>query len=59
VGNQIKINSLVVIVAILIGGLIWGAAGMILFIPLISIFKLIADRTEQLRPISILLGTYK
>ncbi|MCE2773259.1 MAG: AI-2E family transporter [Bacteroidetes bacterium] len=59
VGNQIKINSLVVIVAILMGGLVWGAAGMILFIPLISIFKLIADRTEQLRPISILLGTYK
>ncbi len=56
VGNQIKINSLVVIVAILAGGLVWGAAGMILFIPMLSILKLIADRTPELQPLAVLLS---
>lgn len=56
VGNQIKINTLVIIVMIIAGGILWGAAGMILFIPFISIIKLIADRTESLKTISILLS---
>jgi predicted PurR-regulated permease PerM len=41
---------------ITVGGIIWGAAGMILFIPFISIMKLIADRTESLKTLSVLLG---
>ncbi|UQD56783.1 AI-2E family transporter [Flavobacterium sp. K5-23] len=56
VGNRLKINTLVIIVMIIIGGIIWGAAGMILFIPFTSIIKLIADRTESLKSLSILLG---
>lgn len=38
------------------GGILWGAAGMILFIPFASIVKLITDRTESLKTLSILLG---
>ena len=57
VGNRLKINTLVIIIMITLGGILWGAAGMILFIPFISIVKLIADRTESLKTISILLGT--
>lgn len=56
VGNRLKINTLVIIIMITIGGILWGAAGMILFIPFISIIKLIADRTESLKTLSILLG---
>jgi predicted PurR-regulated permease PerM len=56
VGNRLKINTLVIIVMVLIGGIIWGTVGMILFIPFTSIVKLIADRTESLKSLSILLG---
>jgi predicted PurR-regulated permease PerM len=56
VGNRLKINSLAIIIVILIGGILWGAAGMILFIPFISIAKLIADRTKSLKIVSILLS---
>jgi predicted PurR-regulated permease PerM len=56
VGSRLKINSLVIIVVIIIGGILWGAAGMILFIPLVSIAKLIADRTEGLKTLALLLG---
>lgn len=56
VGSRLKINTLVIIIMITMGGILWGAAGMILFIPFISIVKLIADRTEGLKTLSILLG---
>jgi predicted PurR-regulated permease PerM len=56
VGNRLKINTLVIIVMVIIGGILWGAAGMILFIPFTSIMKLIADRTPGLKTISMLLG---
>lgn len=56
VGSRLKINTLAIILAIIIGGIIWGAAGMILFIPFLSIAKLIADRTESLKTLSMLLG---
>jgi predicted PurR-regulated permease PerM len=41
---------------IIAGGIIWGAAGMIVFIPFISIIKLVADRTEGLKTLSMLLS---
>ena len=59
VGNRLKINALVIIVVIIAGGIIWGAAGMILFIPFVSIIKLIADRTTDLKSLSLLLGDGK
>jgi predicted PurR-regulated permease PerM len=59
VGNRLKINTLVIIIVVILGGIIWGAVGMILFIPFISIIKLIADRTESLKTVSLLLGDGK
>lgn len=59
VGNRLKINTLAIIVTIIAGGILWGAAGMILFIPFLGILKLIADRIESLKIISVLLGTEK
>lgn len=56
VGGRLKINTLAILFAIILGGILWGAIGMILFIPFISILKLIADRTESLKTLSVLLG---
>lgn len=56
VGSRLKINTLIIILAVILGGMIWGAAGMILFIPFVSIAKLIAERTEGLKTLSMLLG---
>lgn len=56
VGNRLKINPLIILIVIIAGGLLWGTAGMILFIPFISIVKLIADRSESLKTLSLLLG---
>lgn len=59
VGSRLKINTLAVLVMIIAGGILWGAAGMILFIPFISLVKLIADRTESLKSLSLLLSDGK
>jgi predicted PurR-regulated permease PerM len=56
VGSRLKINTLVILITIVVGGILWGAAGMILFIPFISILKLIADRVERLKILSLLLS---
>jgi predicted PurR-regulated permease PerM len=48
------------IIAILIGGALWGSSGMILFVPFLGILKLIADRMPGWEPLSLLLsGTVK
>jgi predicted PurR-regulated permease PerM len=57
VSSNLKVNTLVLIVAIFIGAVIWGGAGMILFIPFLGILKLVADRIPGLKPLSIALGT--
>lgn len=58
VGSRLKINTLIILLVVIIGGILWGAAGMILFVPFISIAKLIADRTKGLKTLSILLGDF-
>jgi predicted PurR-regulated permease PerM len=56
VGSHVQVNPLATIMAVISGGLIWGIAGMILFIPLLGIFKIICDNVEPLKPIGYLLG---
>lgn len=57
VSNKLKINTLATISAIVIGGILWGIAGMILFVPFLAIIKLIADNTPKLKTWSVLLST--
>lgn len=56
VSNRLKINALIALIVIIAGGIIWGAAGMILFLPFIAILKLISDQVDEMKPFSILLG---
>ncbi len=56
VSSKVKINALVSIVGIIIGGEIAGIAGMFLAIPLIAILKVIFDRIESLEPWGFLMG---
>jgi predicted PurR-regulated permease PerM len=56
VGKKLKLNTLIVFIVIIIGGMLWGAAGMILFIPMVSILKLVADKSPRLKYLSELLG---
>jgi predicted PurR-regulated permease PerM len=57
VSNRLKVNTLAVLISIFAGGLLWGVAGMILFVPFVGIAKLIADHDPRLTTISMALGT--
>ena len=59
VGTQLNVSTWGTLVAILAGGILWGVAGMILFIPLVAIFKIITDHVEHLEAIIILLNRDK
>jgi predicted PurR-regulated permease PerM len=55
-GSRVSINPFAAILALILGGEIWGATGMILSIPVIAILKVVFDAYEPLRPIGFLLG---
>jgi predicted PurR-regulated permease PerM len=56
VGNKVRINALVTIVGVLVGGALCGIPGMFLAIPGLAVLKVIFDKVPQMRPWGILLG---
>ena len=56
VGNKVRINSLVTILGVLIGGALCGVLGMFLAIPVLAVTKVICDRVPELTPWGKLIG---
>jgi predicted PurR-regulated permease PerM len=56
VSSKVKINALVSIVGVLIGGALGGVSGMFLSIPGLAIMKAVFDRVDGLQPWGMLLG---
>jgi predicted PurR-regulated permease PerM len=54
IGDKIKLNAFMIFFSVIVGGLIWGISGMILFMPLIGIFKLLLDRNDSTKPLAVL-----
>lgn len=59
VSHRLNVNTLVMLLSIFIGGLLWGMAGMILFVPFVGIAKLIADHNPKWEIVSMILGMNK
>lgn len=55
-GSKVKLNPLATIMVILLGNLLWGVAGMILFVPLFASLKVIFDRIPRLNHFGYILG---
>ncbi|HEY5749815.1 MAG TPA: AI-2E family transporter [Chryseolinea sp.] len=56
VSSRLNVNTLVMLVVIFAGGILWGVAGMILFVPFLGIAKLVADHNPKWKTVSMLLG---
>lgn len=56
VSSKVKINALMSIIIVLMGGALWGVSGMFLSIPFVAVCKIIFDRVEDLKPWGRLLG---
>ena len=56
VGSKISVNPLAAVLGLLLGGALWGIAGMALALPITAILKVIFDAVEGLKPYGRLLG---
>jgi len=54
-GRSLRMNPLVIFVAIIFWGWMWGVAGALLAVPLVATAKIVCDHVESLRPIGVLL----
>lgn len=59
VGSKVKVNSLIVIIGLIIGEMMWGIMGMFLSIPLLAMTKILFDHIPDLKPWGFLLGEEK
>jgi predicted PurR-regulated permease PerM len=56
VSSKVRINALVSIIGVLIGGALAGVSGMFLSIPGVAVLKAIFDRVDGLKPWGMLMG---
>jgi predicted PurR-regulated permease PerM len=55
-GGRLRLNPLAVTVALLVWGWLWGAAGLILAVPVTAGMKIVFDHVEPLKPFALWLG---
>ncbi|GAB3308750.1 AI-2E family transporter [Hymenobacter humi] len=55
-GSKVSINPMAAIVALILGGELWGTPGMILSIPLVAVLKVVFDSGKATEPWGFLLG---
>jgi predicted PurR-regulated permease PerM len=58
-GNKLRINAFVVFLAVIVGGFIWGVSGMILFIPIIGVVKIVMEQNEKWAPYAVFFDEVK
>lgn len=58
VGGSLRINALASILSLIIGAVVWGVAGMILFLPFAAMLKVFCAEFEELKPIALLIGNH-
>lgn len=57
VGSSIKINPMVAIMAMILGGSLWGLSGLILALPATAIVRLLMDKIAPLKTVSLLMSS--
>jgi predicted PurR-regulated permease PerM len=56
VGEKVNLHPVLVIIGVIAGGAVWGIAGMIIFIPIMGMLKVMFDKIPALEPLGYLLG---
>ena len=56
VGNNVRINALVTIIGVFVGGALCGIPGMFLAIPALAFLKVVFDKVPGLKPYGMILG---
>lgn len=56
VGDQVSLHPFFVILAVIIGGMVWGIVGMVLSIPILAIIHVVFNHISPLKPFGFLLS---
>ncbi len=59
VGSKVSVNPLAAMITLILGGQLWGIAGLILALPVTAIIKVVFDLIDSLKPFGYLLGEAK
>jgi predicted PurR-regulated permease PerM len=59
VGGSVNISPFFTIFILILGGVVWGIAGVILFLPLLGILKIVFENVQGLEPYAYLIGDQK
>lgn len=55
-GESLNISPIVTIIALVLGELVWGVSGMILFVPFFAVIRIVCDHIPSLNPYGFLLA---
>jgi predicted PurR-regulated permease PerM len=55
-GGYVRLNPLITILSIIVGGMVWGIAGMLVVIPFMATLKILFENVDELRPYAFLLS---
>jgi predicted PurR-regulated permease PerM len=56
IGHRVRLNPLIVTVALMFWGIVWGGVGLLLAVPITAAIKAVCDNIESLEPYGKLLG---
>ncbi len=56
IGSRVDLNPVMVILAVILGSVVWGVTGMAIAIPALGIIKVICDHVPLLQPFAFLFG---
>ncbi|NOY87018.1 MAG: AI-2E family transporter [Deltaproteobacteria bacterium] len=59
VGDRLNLSPVVILLSLLFWGWLWGIIGALLSVPIASAVKILCENVEELRPISIMMGSGK
>jgi predicted PurR-regulated permease PerM len=59
IGSSVSVNALFSTLAMMVGAVIWGIAGMLLAMPLVGMLKVVFDNIPSLKPYGYLMGEEK
>jgi predicted PurR-regulated permease PerM len=53
IGDKMEMNAMMVFTAVVVGGMIWGFSGMVLFIPLLGILQALLNSNPEWKPFAV------
>lgn len=56
IGGEVNISAFFTLLILLVGGLLWGVAGMILFLPMLAVTRIVFEAVPGLEPYAYLIG---